>query len=148
LLLSALIVLVLFLLLLSALIVLVLFLLLLGALIVLVVFLLLLGALIVLIFLLLLPALFLALLLFGLSLLFRLAVLFALLVLLRAGKSSGSQKHKRQECCAENSKSFHGCHLGYSLDSGERVRCNVLHSSEISWELVSVSEVLGVPELF
>ena len=80
----------------------------------------------------------LALFLLGLRLLFRLAMLFALLVLLRIGKSSGSHQHKRQKCCAENSDSFHGCHLGYSLDSRERVRCNVSNSSKISRELLSV----------
>jgi hypothetical protein len=139
LLLSLLVVVVLFLLLLSPLVILVLSVLLLSLLIVVVLLLLLLSPLVILVLSVLLLSLLIVVVLFllGLRLLFRLAMLFARLVL-PVGKSSGSHQHKRQKCCAENSNSRHGRHLGYSLHSGEKVRCNVSNSSKISRELVSV----------
>ena len=101
--------------------VLVLLLLFLGALLLLpvLVLLLFLGALLLLLVLLLLPLFLGTPLLFGLGLLFRLSrffrlgllfflllLLFTLLLLRFVGKSRGSKKH-RQNCCADNSNSFH-----------------------------------------
>ena len=73
----------------------------------------------------------LALLLGGLGLLFGLALLSTLLPVLWVAKSSGSHKHEQHKCCADNSISFHGCYLDYSVDAGKLLRCIVLNSREI-----------------
>ena len=67
--------------------------------------------------------------------LFRLALLFALLFLLCVAKSSDSQKHEQKKCCVDNSNSFHGRCLCYSLNAGKTNSCIVSNSWEISWAM-------------